>query len=209
LTRHDTLWHLFSKAIVARRHPTSWASSVGKTGLLGPTASRGTAALKSISAADNTDDPKGGDTTVSDDAIAILNLLYSYAEGIDAGDFAGVSAMFAHADVKIGEGNIMHGSAPMQKMWEENTKRHADGTLLTKHVITNPILEIAEDHKTATVRSYYTVIQATATVPLQVIAAGRYHDAFEKIDGKWRFCKRDYSFLDLKGELSDHLFTYR
>jgi hypothetical protein len=49
------------------------------------------------------------------------------------------------------------------------------------------------------------VLQATGDLPLQIVAAGRYHDTFERVDGAWRYCYRDYSLLDLKGDLSGHL----
>ncbi|MBV8930111.1 MAG: nuclear transport factor 2 family protein, partial [Mycobacteriaceae bacterium] len=80
---------------------------------------------------------------------------------------------------------------------------HPDGTPRTKHVVTNPIIEI--DENTATCRSYYTVLQQTDTLPLQVIVSGRYHDRFERVEGRWRFCYRDYSLMDLIGDLSQHL----
>ncbi|MFN8025476.1 MAG: nuclear transport factor 2 family protein [Acidimicrobiia bacterium] len=71
-------------------------------------------------------------------------------------------------------------------------------------MITNPIVEIAADGATATCRSYYTVIQQTDDYPLQPVCAGRYHDEFEKVDGKWRYRFRDYSLLDLKGDFRAH-----
>lgn len=79
------------------------------------------------------------------------------------------------------------------------------GTPRTKHVVTNPIIEIDEKANEATSRSYYTVLQATEGIPLQVIAAGRYHDRFTRIDGRWYFTYRDYTLLDLRGKLSGHL----
>lgn len=142
---------------------------------------------------------------MSDDALAITNLLYRYAELMDAGDFAGAGALFANADVKLAGGQIVRGAEAMASIWTQYTKRHADGTPMTKHVVTNPIVEFSEDRRSAAARSYYTVLQATESVPLQVIAAGRYHDTFEKFDGAWRFASRDYSLFDLKGDLRDHL----
>ena len=142
---------------------------------------------------------------MSDDAIAVTNLLYRYAELMDLGDYEGTAQLFAHADVKLADGQVVRGAEVMQKIWETYTKRHANGTPLTKHVVTNPILEFSEDRQRATTRSYYTVLQATETLPLQVVAAGRYHDSFEKVDGRWRFSARDYSMFDLKGDLRDHL----
>ena len=47
--------------------------------------------------------------------------------------------------------------------------------------------------------------QATGDLPLQLIAAGRYYDEFERVEGVWRFSYRDYSMLDLKGNLEHHL----
>lgn len=142
---------------------------------------------------------------MGDDATSITNLLYLYAECMDLGDFAGAARLFAHADVTLAGGQIVRGAEAMQAIWEQYTKRHADGTPMTKHVVTNPIVEFSQDRTHATARSYYTVLQATDAVPLQVIAAGRYHDRFEKVGERWRFAARDYSMFDLKGDLRDHL----
>ena len=138
-------------------------------------------------------------------AIRITNLLYRYAELMDAGDLEGVAALFAKARIKTGEGPVIEGSAPMLALWRANVRLYPCGTPRTKHVVTNPIVEIDEDAGTATCRSYYTVLQATPDLPLQAICAGRYHDAFVREDGDWRFAERDYSLLDLVGDVSQHL----
>ena len=57
----------------------------------------------------------------------------------------------------------------------------------------------------ATGRSCFTVMQATAELPLQIIASGRYQDRFARIDGEWCFVERDYRQLDFIGDLSRHL----
>jgi 3-phenylpropionate/cinnamic acid dioxygenase small subunit len=85
-------------------------------------------------------------------------------------------------------------------------KLHADGTPRTKHVTTNVIVEIDEAAGTATARSYFTVFQQTAAVPLQAIVAGRYHDRFARAAGGWRFTER-LIYMDLVGDLHDHLRT--
>jgi hypothetical protein len=41
-------------------------------------------------------------------------------------------------------------------------------------------------------------------LPLQPIAAGRYHDRFAFGDGRWRFAERRV-FVDLVGDVSRHL----
>ena len=48
------------------------------------------------------------------------------------------------------------------------------------------------------------MLQARPDLPLQVIIAGRYHDAFAEVDGAWRFTDR-LIFSDLVGDLSHHL----
>ena len=134
---------------------------------------------------------------------AVLNLLYTYAERIDAGDFAGAAALFRHARVHSAHGEL--GELEIRQLWKGLVIRYDDGTPRTKHVITNPIVEVDEAAGTATARSYYTVVQLFPEGRLEPVACGRYHDAFERVDGQWRFSARDYSLLDLPGNLTHHL----
>jgi 3-phenylpropionate/cinnamic acid dioxygenase small subunit len=85
------------------------------------------------------------------------------------------------------------------------TIRYSDGTPQTKHVITNPIIEVNEGEGTATCRSNYVVFQQTDTLVFQAIVAGRYRDKFLRINGEWRFAERDYSLVDMVGDISQHL----
>ena len=79
-----------------------------------------------------------------------------------------------------------------------------DGTPHTKHVTTNAIIEVDDGADSASARSYYTVFQRVEDLPLQPIIAGRYHDTFQRIDGRWWFDTR-IIFVDLVGDLSRHL----
>jgi hypothetical protein len=138
---------------------------------------------------------------------AIMNLLHLYAERVDLGDAQGTADLFANADVKWGaEAPVIHGADVILKLYQENIKLHEDGTPRTHHIITNAIIDIAEDGQIAKVRSYYTVVQQTGRVPLQVIAGGRYHDDLRKINGSWTFARRDY-FMDFSGDVSDHVLN--
>jgi hypothetical protein len=71
-------------------------------------------------------------------------------------------------------------------------------------VTTNLVIEVDAANRRGTARSYFTVLQATSRVPLQPIVAGRYHDAFVRADGGWRFADR-LIYVDLLGDVSDHL----
>jgi hypothetical protein len=132
----------------------------------------------------------------------IIALVYGYAERMDAGDFAGVAALFADGVFRSDRGGRYEGAAAVRDVLERLVILHDDGTPKTKHVTTNLVIEI--DAATATARSYFTVLQATAGVPLQPIVAGRYHDSFVRREGVWRFAER-LIFVDLVGNVSDHL----
>lgn len=136
----------------------------------------------------------------------IENLLYRYAERIDAGDFAGVGALFEYAEITVeGTEASTRGSEAVQQLYETTTRRYEDdGTPKTKHVITNPLIEVDEAGDRATCRSYFTVLQQTPVLPLQPIITGRYRDAFERVDGAWRWSTR-HMILDQFGDLSQHL----
>lgn len=137
-------------------------------------------------------------------AVSITNLLYTYGELMDAGDFDGAADLFAAATVRLSGGQEIPGG-DMRGIWQRMIILHDAGLPYTKHVITNPILEIDEAAGLATCRSYYTVLQGPPGFAPQIIAAGRYHDRFARQGDQWRFTFRDYSFFDLKGDLSRHL----
>ena len=67
------------------------------------------------------------------------------------------------------------------------------------------VLEIDPGGEEAACRSVYTVYQEAPGLSLQVILCGRYHDAFVRRDGAWRFAARDYRLVDLVGDVSRHL----
>ena len=140
----------------------------------------------------------------------IANLLYTYAERMDNGDFDGIAELFAHATIRRmrGDKEVFLSSSELLEHWREVVIVYPDGTPRTKHVVTNPIIDVDEDAGTATSRSYYTVFQQTDEVPLQPVASGRYHDRFERVDGKWRFVYRDYSMLEFVGNINRHVRRY-
>ncbi|MCU1367074.1 MAG: dioxygenase subunit beta [Ilumatobacteraceae bacterium] len=138
--------------------------------------------------------------------VAICNLIHRYAEFMDLGDFAGAAELFRHARLLLDTKHDFSVDADgILKIWTDSVIRYPDGTPRTKHVTTNPIVEVDEEAGTATCRTYYTVFQQTDTLPLQPIIAGRYHDKLERVDDEWRFTERNYSLVDLVGDLSQHL----
>ena len=140
------------------------------------------------------------------DREAITDLVYAYAERIDAGDFEGVADLFADAEITFeGFTQGRPGREKILAMYEASTRRYDDGTPKTKHVVTNVVVEVDNDRRSATARTYFTVLQAVPGVlSLQPIIAGRYRDAFTQTDGSWRFSHR-HMVVDLVGDLSQHM----
>ncbi len=136
----------------------------------------------------------------------IENLLYLYAERIDAGDLEGVAELFADGEIlALDQDGGVRGYDEVLSMYKSSTRIYdKTGTPCTKHVTTNAIIEVNEENDQATARSYFTVFQALEDFPLQPIIAGRYHDRFERIGGKWRFKKRKM-LPEQYGDLSRHL----
>jgi SnoaL-like domain len=145
---------------------------------------------------------------MTDSSTELSNLIARYAELIDAGDLEGVSELLADAAVGAGDSpSLLAGKEAIRSLYESTTRIHPDGTPGTKHVTTNLILDVDDDHGTASARSYWTVLQAVPGLPLQPILAGRYHDRFERVPGApWRFVERRY-LVDLVGDVSHHMIT--
>lgn len=143
---------------------------------------------------------------MTDGRTAIENLLYTYGELIDAGDFEGIGKHLSHA-VLTSEGTDMEtrGADAITQQYRATTRLYPEtGTPRTKHVITNLIVDVDEEAGTGRCRSCYTVFQRTDALPLQPIIAGRYHHTFERVDGEWRILMHHF-FVDLVGDLSQHL----
>jgi len=142
-----------------------------------------------------------GDQQSSDRAIA--NLIATYAELVDGGDFAGVGRLLANATFSGGVESV-NGSDAIETMLRENVIIYQDGTPRTQHITTNLVIEVDEPAGTATSRAYFTALQALPDLPLQPIVSGRYHDRFERRNGHWHFVERRVK-TDLVGDVSHHL----
>lgn len=141
---------------------------------------------------------------MNDAAIQIPNLLYRYANAIDAGHIDDAAALFDHGAVLVG-GKRIEGREAIAEMWRNWIRLYADGTPRTRHLVTNPMIELADDSTSARCRSQWTLLQATTNFPLQVVATGRYDDRFTQIAGDWYFAERIYAGVDLAGDTSAHM----
>ena len=137
----------------------------------------------------------------------ITELLFCYAERIDAGDFEGLADLFTHAEMTFaGYDQVCSGRQEVLARYTSSTRRYEDdGTPKTKHVMTNVIVAVDELNDTATSRSYFTVLQAVpGALTLQPVIAGRYRNAYACTDGAWRFTSV-HIIIELVGDLAHHM----
>jgi 3-phenylpropionate/cinnamic acid dioxygenase small subunit len=134
----------------------------------------------------------------------IENLIYHYAELIDAGDLPAVANLFRDGVIfNRRTGMRVQGYSQVLAMYESACRIYPQcGTPRTRHLTTNVIIETAG--QTALSRSSFTVLQATQELPLQAIIAGRYRDQFVLTEEGWRFSEREM-LVDFMGDCSGHL----
>ena len=142
------------------------------------------------------------------DKLAVTELLYRYAELIDAGDFDGVGQLLARATFAGTRSASTSGAETLAKLFAMTTRRYPEhgNTPRTRHLVLNPIVEVSAE-RTATARSTFCVVQNTETVPLQPIVVGRYFDRFScATDGPdgWYFTERQVD-VEMIGDVSAHL----
>jgi 3-phenylpropionate/cinnamic acid dioxygenase small subunit len=146
----------------------------------------------------------------------ISNLIHRYSEAVDAGRFEVLDELFAHAIVRIvlGENEPGPGTTGNRTsaMYRESIILYEDGTPRTRHLVTNTVIDVDEEAGRATARSYNTTLQQPPGQPVTIIATAQYHDAFERVDGTWRFTERlirqssmDGVKRDFIGDMSAHL----
>ena len=145
---------------------------------------------------------------MTDPARSIENLIYTYAERIDAGDYPGVAGLFTHGRIQAAGPDqpvtIATGIDEVLELYRRTTRLHPDGTPRTRHLTSNVMIQLDAQEASATARSYFTVLQQVDEGPLQPIVSGRYHDRFHVIDARWWFETR-IMHVDLQGDLSRHL----
>jgi 3-phenylpropionate/cinnamic acid dioxygenase small subunit len=140
------------------------------------------------------------------DKLAITELLYRYAELIDAGDFDGVGRLLARATFGSSGPQGASGAENIAKLFGATTRRYPGhgNTPRTRHLVLNPIVDVTDN--TATARSTFCVVQNTETVPLQPIVVGRYLDTFSCDDAGWYFTSRRVD-VEMIGDISAHLMV--
>jgi 3-phenylpropionate/cinnamic acid dioxygenase small subunit len=144
---------------------------------------------------------------MSTDKLEITELLYRYAELIDAGDFDGVGRLLARSTFGGPASGSVSGADNIAKLFAMTTRRYPEHghTPRTRHLVLNPVVELSGDGTAAT-RSTFCVMQDTETVSIQPIVVGRYYDAFARDDQGWYFTERKVD-IQMIGDVSAHLMV--
>jgi len=133
-------------------------------------------------------------------------LTYEYTFRLDRGDFGGVAELLADGrlrmDAKGMHGEPMHGAAAIEAFYAGQVVTY-DGDPRTRHLITNHVVEIDPEARTATGECYFTVLQATPRQPVGIVVVGRYHDRFERPTDDWRFTEKVIQ-VDYLGAIGEH-----
>lgn len=134
----------------------------------------------------------------------ITTLLATYVQRLDAGDLAGVAALFDRAKVFVSGNQIGTGSPFVEKLLSDTVILYEDGTPRTRHVLGEPSIEI-DDQGRAAASCEYTVTQDGPDGEY-VVMVGRHHDTFVvDEEGVWHFASRDYGDITHVGDTSRHL----
>jgi 3-phenylpropionate/cinnamic acid dioxygenase small subunit len=143
----------------------------------------------------------------TEDEREITELLYRYAELIDAGDFDGVGRLLSRSTFGGPASGSVSGADNIAKLFAMTTRRYPEhgNTPRTRHLVLNPVVELSGDGTAAT-RSTFCVMQDTETVSIQPIVVGRYYDAFARDDQGWYFTERKVD-IQMIGDVSAHLMV--
>ena len=131
---------------------------------------------------------------VGTDIEQITNLVHFYAEKVDTGNFEAIGRLFADGATECflegtPNGGRCVGAEEVIRWYRRSLAIHKNGPG-TRHVLTNLIVDVDEEGATGSARSYFTVLQCLPDFPLQIVAAGRYHDRFRKVQGAWQFVEK-------------------
>lgn len=151
--------------------------------------------------------PVIGNAQRADAERQIERLIRTYCHLFDGGDFTSVAEMFADARWQLTPEMATQGAAQKLACLTDNVILY-DGKPGTRHLLSNTVVDVAEDGRTATAMSYVHLSQVTEGFPLQLISQARYDDAFALVNGQWRFTSRTV-LTDGTGDMSHHQVAAR
>lgn len=136
----------------------------------------------------------------------IANLIYQYANLVDAGDFEALGALFEKGRIiYMPSGFEVKGGQSMTDHFVRSVRLYPEtGTPCTLHQVTNVAVDFADNDRRASASSVFTVYQFAEGQPWQTICAGRYYDQFVFDKDRWNFHERSVEPCYF-GDMSRHI----
>lgn len=121
------------------------------------------------------------------DKQAITEVLYCYCRGCDRADEAALRTCF-HPDSQHRHGGFTGTSADFATL----AMRIISGTRLTKHLLTNVLIELQGDvaNSESHYFAYHRQVDPKTAVERDYFTGGRYLDRFERRGGVWKIVQR-------------------
>ncbi len=130
----------------------------------------------------------------AEDYEQIRALCYRYTFALDEGDFRTVAAILGDGVLRPSMpgvvGEPIDGPEEIERFYAEQVVTYKNGDPRTRHLISNQLIELAEDGLSASSRCYFTVLQRAPGHEYQIVVGGQYHDRFRKTGGVWRFTEK-------------------
>lgn len=137
----------------------------------------------------------------------IRNLCARYAFQLDEGDFDGVAEVLADADLRLlmtgVSPRVVHGREAVRAFYADQVVTHDGGRPMTRHVITNQLIEVTDDGAGASSRTYFTLFQGPPDRSFELVAGGQYLDRFERSATGWRFVEKVIQ-VDFMNDVTEH-----
>jgi uncharacterized protein (TIGR02246 family) len=127
-----------------------------------------------------------------EDIEEIRQLLLAYARCLDAGDYVGYAQLFAPDGELHAQLGQAKGREAIVALLEQRLGSAPERPRKTAyHLVGTPVLEVDGDRATSTVFWAY-ITHDDEGFPI-ILQAGHYRDDLARVDGAWRFRRRDIS----------------
>ena len=125
---------------------------------------------------------------------AIENLMVSYAYINDDGNIKGLGDLFSDATFRL-DNHSATGRQELEAIAGSMITLRDDSRSATTHEITNIMIEIDADGKTATGKAYWTLYKTISGSAREAVLSGRYLDKLVYRENHWSFLERNATTL--------------
>ena len=125
--------------------------------------------------------------TTLEDKHAIEELISTYNQSLDRGDYPTWLACWADDAVLDGLGRLLTGKAEIRAFADAYDANYRLRLHALKHYTVNILSTINGDHATST--SYLQLVNTTAS-GVRTIFTGQYEDDLKRTGGRWQFARR-------------------